>query len=337
MNIFQKYILKSLFYLTITISGILTFIIWLAQSLRYNHLISHKGISFPGLCALMSGLLPRIIIMTLPIGFLLALLWYYNRIIADKEKDGMSTFGTASWFFAWPAILLSSFLMTFLFFIGFYLVPKATTASKKSEYKVRYYLSPSFIVPGVFFHLENKILYVHRQKGPNVFEGIFIYDKKSPEKKLIITGKQAFISPIRKGISIQLKDGAHQTITSGKPPSILAFKNYILHLIPHQIPSREKNVEELSFRELENPSENVKAAYTREKYRRLFFPLISLCNALWATYLLLNVRRRFYLASFAAITIGISFQILLVVYIAYAPLLSILYIGVPIFLWGLAI
>lgn len=286
MKLYQRYLFKTLCYNTLGIASILTAIIWLMQSLRFARAIMHHGISVVGLFELCIGSLPRTVLIIVPIAFLLATLWCYNRIIQDNERDVISACGVWPWFFAWPCIKLSFLLILFLYSLSLYFSPVTVALSKKREFRIHHYLDPSFIAPGVFFQVEERIFYVHRQKNKKLFEGIFIYDSKDPNHQTLITGKDARVIPKDNGFEIHLQQGTRQQIFSNKPPSVLSFKEYSFRFGPKNKEERKRHVQEMGFLELISLLAKGKS-YQAELYQRLFLPLLPLMDSLWVTLILL--------------------------------------------------
>ena len=267
-------------------------------------MLSYQGRHWREIGQLCLGLLPRILSMSIPIGFILALLWVYNRLIHDNERDVMSACGASPWFFAYPGVLLSVALTLILYGINLDLTPRTTAMAKKKEYLLRQSLDPSFLTPGVFFQVEGRILYVHRQKENTLFEGLFLYDGRSQEKEIIITGKSAHIVSHGKGLTILLRDATFQEIFPCKAPSILHFKKYTLQFDPSNIPHYKRHVHERSLQELFLPSPKEVRTYRKELSYRLFFPLFPIVDALWTTLILLYYSGRRMPSFLAVVLLG---------------------------------
>lgn len=334
MKLFQRYLFKALFYTTLGISAILTYIIWLAQSLRFSRYLASQELSFLGLLELCMGLLPKILLITVPVAFIVAILWCYNRIIHDNERDIMSACGTSQLFFAWPCILLSLCISGVLCAVSLYLSPLIATISKKREYSLKNFLDPSFITPGVFCQVAGRVFYVHhRQKNPNLFNGIFIYDGRDPQKKTIITGKHAYITPEKNGLKICLQYGTIQQTYVNKTPKILNFENYTTVFSSEEKPFRKKHIHELSFKELFDPLEAQRSSYEQEWQQRLIFPMLPIIDAVWSTLLLLYGRGRIW-PSFYVVFATVGFRSILLGH-SWTPIIFIFLIISAVILWSI--
>ena len=281
--------------MTISVTSILTLIVWLVQLLRLTRVVAYQSISPYGLVSLGAVLVPRIALVTLSVGFCLAMVFRYSRAIQDKEITVLSSCGASPWFFLRPSFALACILTALLYGFSLYLVPITVSAIKDREHSMKYYLDPSFITPGVFFKIGKRTFYVHKHKNREFFEGVFIYEKIQKNKSTIeniITGRQAVIMPKKEGLEIALYDGTRQQLFSDKPPSILAFKNYTVRFDAEGDAIRQKHIQELSFQELDHPSAEQEKAYTKERRQRLLLPLLPIIDSLWVVWILLKIRGR---------------------------------------------
>lgn len=295
LKIFQKFLFRSLGYVTVSVTGILTLIVWLVQLLRLTRVAAYQSISPYGLVSLGAVLVPRIALVTLSVGFCLAMVLRYSRAIQDKEVVVLSSCGASPWFFLYPGISLACVLTTLLYGLSLYLVPATVSSIKEREHSMKYCLDPSFITPGVFFKIGKRTFYVHKHRTRDLFEGVFIYEhleKKDASVENIITGRQAAILSKGEGLEVVLYDGTRQQIFPDKPPSILGFKNYTIRFDAEEDTTRQKHVQELSFEELRHPTDDQKQAYAKERVQRLLLPLLPLMDSLWVVGALLKIRRR---------------------------------------------
>lgn len=286
MKIFQQYLFRSLLKTTLGITCILTLIIWLVQSLRFTRMISCESLALTQLGIMCLGLLPRLLPLTFFVGFLIGLLVCYCRIIQDNERDMMSACGVSQWFFTWPSVILACLLMVCVYIITLYLSPMVSTLSKSHEYHLRSYLDPSFITPGLFFQLDGRTFYIHRQKDRYFFEGVFIHDQRHKDKEEIFTGQKSYIVPQKGGLQITLLKGTYHQLFLNKPPGFLTFDSYILDINMPSSSLRQPHLHELPLKELFTFSQ--KASFIKELSHRLLFPLLFLVQALWIPFLLLH-------------------------------------------------
>lgn len=301
MYLFQWYILKSLFFTTLGIDAILTGIIWLTQSLRFWKVLAYQGLPFREVAYLLIYLLPNIILVTFPIGFLIAVLWRYVRLMQDNELIVIRNCGVKAWFLAKPCFVLGGLFSAMLFFFSLYLAPRTLHTMKEKEHYLRDYLTPAVISPGLFLEINGRMLYVHSQQGPSLFRGIIIHDARHPQKQETITGQHAHIIQHDKGLRIVIHEGTHQQIPHlpDKAPSLLKFKQYTLSLNPSKSSQRPRKLQEQTIdtliHDLNKPP--LRQSILKEIQQRILFPLLPIIYGAWACFVLLYQpfqRRRTY-------------------------------------------
>ena len=81
----DRYILHQCFGVMIFVTATLSAAIWLAQSLRLIDLIVNRGLSADVFLYLAILILPRFLNIVLPIGAFIAVLFTFNRLIAESE------------------------------------------------------------------------------------------------------------------------------------------------------------------------------------------------------------------------------------------------------------
>jgi lipopolysaccharide export LptBFGC system permease protein LptF len=297
MGLFQRGFFRSLLFTTLGISAILTLMIWLAQSLSFASLFAQQSTTLKEILGLFSSLFPRIVLVTVPAAFLLAMLWEFHRLFRDHEHDALSSCGASPWFFAWPCVVLSLGMTAALFAVSLLLVPMAARFSKETHYRTRHHLDPSFLTPGVFFQIDGRTFYVHKQKTKQHFEGIMIYDGKNPKNIRVLTGQMAAIHPKEEGMELTIHDGTQHIYKHSKAPSVLMFKKYTFQFLPGKAKLRKKHEEERSLQELRHPSSEKEARdFNKEMSKRFFLPLMPLIISLGLSWILLFLGRSLWMS-----------------------------------------
>jgi len=107
MHGLTRYILRQNLATTIFVTAALSAAIWLTQSLRLVDLIVNRGLSAELFLYLGVLILPRFIDIVLPIGIFIAVLFTYNKLIAESEIVVMRAAGLSQFGLARPAFILS--------------------------------------------------------------------------------------------------------------------------------------------------------------------------------------------------------------------------------------
>ena len=85
MSAITRYIFLQVITLTFAVAGTFTLAVWLAQSLRYVDFIVNRGLPVTMFFYLTVLLLPQFLLIVLPLGLFVALLFVYSRLISDNE------------------------------------------------------------------------------------------------------------------------------------------------------------------------------------------------------------------------------------------------------------
>ena len=80
LNIFSRYVMKNLTFVTVFVTLTLALIIMMTQSLRFLELVINSGASSSSFWLLAVLALPRFLEVILPIAFMIAGIFVYNRM-----------------------------------------------------------------------------------------------------------------------------------------------------------------------------------------------------------------------------------------------------------------
>src|SRR5690242_19661463 len=100
MRRLTRYVLRQSLGVALFVTAALSAAIWLAQSLRLIDLIVNRGLTLDVFLYLALLILPRFLDIVLPIGVFIAILFTYNKLLAESEivvmrAAGMSQLGLA--------------------------------------------------------------------------------------------------------------------------------------------------------------------------------------------------------------------------------------------------
>jgi len=95
MHGLSRYILRQSLGTTLFVTAALSAAIWLTQSLRLVDLIVNRGLSAELFFYLGLLIVPRFVDIVLPIGIFIAVLFTYNKLIAESEIVVMRAAGVS--------------------------------------------------------------------------------------------------------------------------------------------------------------------------------------------------------------------------------------------------
>ncbi len=248
------YILNQSLGTALFVTLALTAAIWLTQSLRLVDLIVNHGLSAGIFFYLGILTLPRFLEIVLPIGIFIAVLFTYNKLIAESEIVVMRAAGLSQLGLARAAIFLSLIGTLLLLLLAAYFLPAATRAFKDLQFQIRNRFASAVLQEGTFTTLsENLTVFVRGREASGEFIGFLVQDERDRQKPITIVAERGAFVPGADGSRILLVNGNRQQLdrASGKL-SILTFDKYTLDLSDlHDVPeARTREPQERFFSEL---------------------------------------------------------------------------------------
>lgn len=232
MHGLTRYILRQSLGTTLFVTASLSAAIWLTQSLRLVDLIVNRGLSAGLFLYLGILILPRFVDIVLPIGIFIAVLFTYNKLIAESEiivmrAAGMSQFGLAK-----PAFILSGIGVAILFTLSAYFLPTSNRAFKDLQFEIRNKFVSSVLQEGTFTTIsDNLTVYVRGRDANGEMTGFLVQDERDKSKPITIVAERGAFVETENGSRVFLVNGNRQQMdrATGKL-SVLSFEKYTLDL-----------------------------------------------------------------------------------------------------------
>lgn len=227
-----RYILRQTLGVMLFVAVSFTAAVWLVQSLRLIDLIVNRGLS-AGLFAYLAILiLPRFIDVVLPIAVFIAVLFTYNRLLAESELVVMRAAGMSQAALARPALIAGGVGMTILLSLSVYFLPAANRTFKDLQFEIRNRFASVLLQDGIFNTLsDNLTIYVRGRDARGELAGLLIHDTRDATKPITIVAERGAIVDAGAGLRVLMINGSRQQLdeTTGKL-SILTFEKYTLDL-----------------------------------------------------------------------------------------------------------
>ena len=143
------YVAKQVASVTIFVTVTLCFAIWLTQSLRLIDLILNRGLPVSTFLYMATLLLPRFLIIVVPIAAFCATLFTYNKMISDSELIVMRSAGLSQYSLAKPGLIVAILVTGFTFLLTLYLLPTSFRHFKDLQYQIRHDFTTVLLQEGV--------------------------------------------------------------------------------------------------------------------------------------------------------------------------------------------
>ncbi|MBP5160909.1 MAG: LPS export ABC transporter permease LptF [Alphaproteobacteria bacterium] len=208
MHILDRYIFKQLVVGFLLIALGLTTLIWLSQSLRMIDWIVNKGVAIGLFIHLTLLALPNFVAIITPIAFFVTVMFVYHRLLSDKELVVMKACGMNLWQLIRPAFWLATVLVVCGYIMTLWLIPSSITQFKHLQFKIRNGLVHVSIQEGIFNVLPNNfVVYTRVFKPSGELKGILIYDRRNPQKHVVLSAQEGIFMPTEEAIHIQMTHG----------------------------------------------------------------------------------------------------------------------------------
>ena len=305
MKKLNLYITKQIIIGFLLVSFSLMSIIWLSQSLRFLDMIASDGITIGIFIEMTSLLMPRIYTILAPISLFAAILFVYNRMLADQELVVMKSAGIAPFQLAKPSIWIGILLLFFNIWVMNIGIPKAENAFNDLEWKIKNNVSHLMFREGEFTNIQKQkqlTIFIASHEDDGSVGGIMINDERDSIRHSTTTAEKGVIIQTSTGPRIILINGNRQEINrkNGQFSSV-TFEKYSVDLGLKGTRARRKDsVRVRSFSDLidslndENLSETEQRKWFVEGNKRITTPLLALVYALVACtgLLISNFNRR---------------------------------------------
>src|SRR3984885_4731110 len=145
----DRYIFRQLLVALIAVTGGLTALVWLIQSLRFVELVVNHGLSLLVFVELTGLLVPSFVAVILPITTFVVVQFVYQRLAGDRELTVMRAAGLSPYTLARPALTLAVFAMFAGFALNIWIVPASFSAFREFQFEIRNRVAAFLLQEGV--------------------------------------------------------------------------------------------------------------------------------------------------------------------------------------------
>jgi lipopolysaccharide export system permease protein len=259
MDHLTKYIVKQIAGVTLFVTVILCLAIWLTQSLRLVDLIVNRGLPLTTFAFMASLLIPRFLVIVLPIAVFSATLYTYNRLISDSELVVMRAAGLTAASLAKPGMIVAGAVTVIVAALQLYFLPLSYREFKDLQFTIRNDFGSILIQEGSFNTLSDGITVFIRERGSNgALKGIFVHDNRDRAQPVTMMAESGAIVRSETGPRVILINGNRQQVDrNGGKLSLLYFDQYTVEISASaaDVAGRRREPRERYIHELLNPQD----------------------------------------------------------------------------------
>lgn len=213
MSTLFRYMTKQLLVTTIIVTLVLCMIFWLAKASTLLDFILNRGLDFKFFLYMSMLILPRLLIIILPIATFATLLFAYYRLQNDSELVVMRAAGTSNIALAKPGLVVGGIISITMAVLTVYLLPASYREFKDQEFAIRHEFSSVLLQEGAFNTVAPGItVFVHNRGSDQELQGIMLHDNRDTRKPQTWLAEQGALVSTPNGPRVVLARGNRQQV-----------------------------------------------------------------------------------------------------------------------------
>jgi len=215
-RLIERYIVAAILpYLGLSLL-LLTFVLLAQQAGKFVEILGSADPSFGVVADIALGLVPNILIFTLPMSVLIGTATGLSKLGSDSELIAMRAAGVGAWRFVSPVLLLGIFFTLLTLYIGFEIAPGASSLLRDAALKVTLSKIESPIQPHTFnTEMPGKVVYVRDgDKARGQWGRVFIHWQDEGRELRLITSRSGRLDVMGEQTELVLTDAVVTTLPS---------------------------------------------------------------------------------------------------------------------------
>ncbi len=216
VRILDRYVWKEL--VTPFCLGLLifTFLLLVDRIFDLTDLIINKGVPVRLVLMMLVYISPAILVLTIPIGFLLAILVAFGRLSADMEVVALKACGVSPLRLLWPVVVFGLGVTAATAYLMIDSVPKSNYAFKSLVFEIVRTQATVGLKERLFNDTFGSfVIYVDEIATDQVgLRNVFVSDERKPDEQRFITAREGRLlsDEVNRRVTLRLIDGAiHET------------------------------------------------------------------------------------------------------------------------------
>ncbi len=296
MDSITKYVFRQVGGVMFFIALCLTMAIWLTQSLRFVDLIVNRGLPLDTYLYLAMLLLPRFLVIVLPVALFAAVLFTYNKLTMDSELIVCRAVGFSQGALARPALYLALGVTATVYTLTIYFLPASYHAFKELQWSIRHEYQNILLLEGAFNEVsDNLIVYIRQRDSEGGLRGIMVHDMRRAYHPVTLMAETGALIRTEDGPRVLLMNGNRQEVdTQTKRLSLLYFDRYTVEMAGDRAVTeerwrepRERFLNELFFPDDSPADRKYRLQIIAEGHNRLASPLMAIAFTMIALAALL--------------------------------------------------
>jgi LPS export ABC transporter permease LptF/LPS export ABC transporter permease LptG len=216
VKILDRYVWKELVTPFILGLFVFTFLLLIDRIFDLTDLIINKGVPVHLVLLMLVYISPAILVLTIPIGFLLAILIAFGRLSADMEIVALKACGVSPLRLLWPVMVFGLGVTALTGYLMIDAVPKSNYAFKSLVFEVVRTQATVGLKERLFNDTFGSFVIYVDEIAPDqiVLRNVFVSDERKPEVQRLITAREGRLlsDEVNRRVTLRLLDGSiHET------------------------------------------------------------------------------------------------------------------------------
>jgi len=245
INRISSYVFLQVAVGLVMVTVAVTCVVWLSQSLRFVEMIVNRGLSAGSFITLTGLMMPNFLNIILPIAVFIVIIFFYHKLIMDREMVIMRAAGMSSFALAKPAIVMATILVVIGYALSIFLVPASYKMFREMQWDIRYNFSNILLREGAFNEVAKGItVYVRDRTSDGQLLGILAHDGRIKGEEYTLMAESGVMAKTEDGAKVVMLKGSRQAFDKKTNRlSVLYFDRYLFDM------NRESNTDAGRFRE----------------------------------------------------------------------------------------
>lgn len=228
MRIINRYFLRQLVAIFVMLLLILTGLAWMVQIMSMMKMLMNYGIAVGSFLGLTMLMIPFIVSIIIPFVTFIAVIFVYNKMIADNEVTVMMASTLSPGQLARPALTLAAFMTALHLFLNLFVVPSTQARFYDMQWNLRYGLAHLKLQEAAFTELaRGLVVYVDRVSGHDLAQ-VMLSDMRGHDAEYVIFAEKGKLVSTVRGLSIVMDNGSLQVLSNAK--TIGTFETFDMDL-----------------------------------------------------------------------------------------------------------
>ena len=231
---FDRYLFGQMIRTTIAVSVTLVGIMWLFQTIRLLEVVINRGAPISNFLLMSVTVIPLWLTIAVPVSAFVAVIWVFQRAVADRELLVMQAIGRSALQLARAPLALGILLTIVLIVNSVMVLPQSFGIYKRVQFEVRNSIPTVMLQDNVFIDVvEGLTMLIGRKLDDGLAKDLFIHDERTEGKVITMTARVGqFVE--RDGLpAVILQEGERIELSkSGDSGATLLFDTHTVTIAP---------------------------------------------------------------------------------------------------------